>query len=295
MDSVKALTAGLIDYAGLFPPATLGMREAVQNYREYLTGPDSAYLGAFVLPVQRLEEFDDAVAPILAGSHSWRISLLVKDGGELLAPDGNLLPRSAHAKVRITSVEMALSAMGALPATPAKGAKQFETYIEVPVADDVATVMPKLAARGFRAKMRTGGITETAFPSTFHIIRFMRACSNSGISFKATAGLHHPLRAEFPLTYEKNSARAKMYGFLNVFLAAAFMWNGADDATAAKILEESDPSAIAFSSGGASWRGSDLSTNRIAAARESFAHSFGSCSFREPVDELKLLFTPATV
>ena len=295
MDSVRALTAGLIDYAGLFPPAALGMRDAVANYAEYLAGPDAGWLGAFILPHERIAEFEEAVSPLLSRSPVWRVSLLVKDGGDSLGSDGNLLLQSKHHTVRITALEMPFAAMDSLGSHPGKSSSPCDVYIEIPLDADVVAIVPKLASRGFRAKMRMGGVTGDAFPSTYHVVRFLRACCNAGVSFKATAGLHHPLRAEFPLTYEKNSPRAIMYGYLNVFLAAAFLWNSADDATAAKILEESDPSAIAFNPGGVSWQGNELSTNRLAAARESFAHSFGSCSFREPVDELKLLLSPAAV
>lgn len=295
MDSVSALMSGLIDYAGLFPPAGLGMRDAVANYAEYLGGPDSRSLGSFVLPVDRIPEFDEAVGQLPTPSGSWRISLLMKDDTqEVFGSNGSLRAHSAHDWVKAVSVEMPFKIFQSRDVTRSASTKPYETYVEVPVADDVISALPAIAAGNARAKMRTGGVSPDAFPSTYHIIRFMRACCSLGIAFKATAGLHHPLRAEFPLTYEPGSARARMYGFLNVFLAAAFMWNGADDGVAAKILEESDPSTFAFTSSGVSWRGIELSTNRIAAARESFAHSFGSCSFREPVDEMRTLLSATT-
>ena len=36
--AIEALLAGLIDYAGLYPPASLDMRAAVENYRKYRGG-----------------------------------------------------------------------------------------------------------------------------------------------------------------------------------------------------------------------------------------------------------------
>ena len=57
--------AGLTDYAGLFPPAELGMREAVRNYAEYLNGPDSACLGRFIVPADRIDEFEIAASDLL--------------------------------------------------------------------------------------------------------------------------------------------------------------------------------------------------------------------------------------
>ena len=287
--------SGLIDYAGLFPPAALGMREAVENYAEYLTGPDRSSLGSFIVPLERLDELDDSAASVVSDSSPWRISILVKEGAvDVMSADGTLLWGSAHPQITVASVEMPLSVFRSFGPASAKLSKSHQTYVEVAASDDVASILPSLSAASAAAKLRTGGVTAGAFPSVYHVVRFLRACCNLGLPFKATAGLHHPLRAEYPLTYEPASARARMYGFLNVFLAAAYVWNGADDDVAAKILDESDPSALTFTPDGVSWRGSELSTNRIAAARESFARSFGSCSFREPMDELQsLLSAPA--
>ena len=87
------------------------------------------------------------------------------------------------------------------------------------------TSQPRLAvlsAAGARAKVRTGGVTEGAFPASHALARFIQSCADAGVPFKATAGLHHPLRGEYRLTYEPGSPHGMMFGFLNVFLAAAF-------------------------------------------------------------------------
>jgi hypothetical protein len=101
--------------------------------------------------------------------------------------------------------------------------------------------------------------------------------------------LHHPVRGLFPLTYAPDSARETMYGFLNVFLAATILYRRSDRNLALSVLEESDPSAFSFSEGGITWRDTRVDAAQICAARSEFAISFGSCSFREPVDELREL------
>jgi hypothetical protein len=297
MESVKALTAGLIDYAGLFPPAELGMRGAVESYAEYFAGPDSASLGKFILPAERIGEFEQATANLLPKgrvSAPWPLSILVKaDLHSAIAQIRAFDSRHGDAREgggKVMAIEMPLAC---LPELSRPETQNCSVYVEVAASDDVVTLLPQLKNGGVNAKLRTGGVVDTAFPSSYHIIRFLRTCRDIGIAFKATAGLHHPVRAEFPLTYKLDSPRGTMFGFLNVFLAAAFMWNGADDSTAAKILEETDSSAFAFDDSAVNWRDQSLSVNRIAAARQSFAHSFGSCSFREPVDELKLLLSGA--
>ena len=54
---LRSLLTGLVDYAGLFPPAELAMAQAVEKYASYRKGAHTWMLGRFVLPVPRLEEF----------------------------------------------------------------------------------------------------------------------------------------------------------------------------------------------------------------------------------------------
>jgi hypothetical protein len=153
------------------------------------------------------------------------------------------------------------------------------SFVEI---TDLALV-PALAGRGLRAKIRTGGLVADAFPSTDSVARFLRACREAGIGFKATAGLHHPLRCVKPLTYEPNAPMGKMHGFLNVFLAAALL----DHAEA--VLNEEDPRAFTFDDEGASWRDQRVTTEALQKMRREFAISFGSCSFEEPIADLREL------
>jgi hypothetical protein len=144
-------------------------------------------------------------------------------------------------------------------------------------------ILPELARRGLRAKIRTGGITGDAFPTPERVAAFIRACKDAGVAFKATAGLHHPLRCVKPLTYEPNAATGTMHGFVNVFLAAAMV------DFAEEILREENPHAFVFSDDGVAWRGHEVSTEELARMRRDFALSFGSCSFEEPINDLKEL------
>jgi hypothetical protein len=141
---------------------------------------------------------------------------------------------------------------------------------------------------GQGAKIRTGGITTDAFPEGELIIRFARACHERGIRFKATAGLHHPMRCVKPLTYEPDAPTGPMHGFLNVFLTSAFMSVGADDASLKAILLEQDVSNFSFTEESVSWRKQiviDIET--IEQTRKNTIASFGSCSFTEPSTELR--------
>jgi hypothetical protein len=117
-------------------------------------------------------------------------------------------------------------------------------------------------------------------------VRFIRRCLEAGIRFKATAGLHHPLRAEYPLTYEVAAPRGVMFGYLNVFVAAALMRHGLTDAEAERVLSERDRDAFHITGDRIAWEGHTLTADDLRRVRDEVAVSFGSCSFREPVDEL---------
>jgi len=119
-------------------------------------------------------------------------------------------------------------------------------------------------------------------------VRFLGTCLREAVPFKATAGLHHPLRGVYPLTYEPGSACGRMYGFLNVFLATAFLAAGLGEADAGELLEESDPDTLTFGAADVTWRSLCLPLDRLAQSRRLLT-SFGSCSFREPIDDLTLL------
>jgi hypothetical protein len=154
-------------------------------------------------------------------------------------------------------------------------------YCEVALGD-----LDEVKRAGGFAKLRTGGVKPEAIPSVADVAAFIAACAERRLPFKATAGLHHPVRAQQPLTYDADPPRAVTHGFLNVFLAAAFAWHG--DCDLEPVLAETDPAAFRFDDR-AHWRDRSLSAEQVRAARTQFAHSFGSCSFEEPVRDLEAL------
>ena len=155
------------------------------------------------------------------------------------------------------------------------------TYSEVPIQQ-----LDEVQRAGCFAKLRTGGVKPEAIPSVEAVADFIRACAERRLPFKATAGLHHPIRASQFLTYEPDAPRAVMHGFLNVFLAACFAWHGQRDIE--PIIAEIDPTAFSFNDH-ARWGNRVLSAERVRDARLHFAHAFGSCSFEEPVRDLQAL------
>jgi len=170
------------------------------------------------------------------------------------------------------------SQVAELPGQPGNSATQ-QPFVEI---TDTGLI-PELAKHGLCAKIRTGGITPEAIPHPDRVATFIHVCAMHAVPFKATAGLHHPLRCVRALTYDADSPRATMHGFINVFMAAAFPHQ------AERILVEEDPHAFRFEDDAAWWRDHAVTTEHLAAVRREFAISFGSCSFEEPVAELKEL------
>ena len=152
------------------------------------------------------------------------------------------------------------------------------------------TLMPdirQVAAMGRKAKIRTGGLTGELIPPVTEVARFIDACRRHDVAFKATAGLHHPVRSQHNLTYETDSERATMHGFINVILSACLRHGGTSREAIEPVLAESRAEAFSFDSNGGGWGELRMQNDEIESARLRFMVSFGSCSFEEPIDELK--------
>ena len=294
-----ALLTDLIDYAGLFPPAGEDMITAVINYAEYLRGPDRAALGRFVVPLARLAELEDAAADLFprgATAEPWRVSVLVADDVRYAAEEmGKFNARhSAQARrglARVDVAELKASTIEEISNQQRDLPRTFISYFEIPLSGDVPSLIKAIRAVSSRAKIRTGGITREAFPGSQSIIDFLVLCRAELVPFKATAGLHHPLRGEYRLTYEPDSAKGMMYGFLNVVLAAALLDTGESEDLALAALEETNRAAFELGDDFLQWRDKRITAEQLSRVRNRVAISFGSCSFREPIDELTSLLT----
>lgn len=308
-DSLHALLDCAVDYAGLFPPAQLDMAAAVARFAEFRAGDEAWALGRFVVPVARLEELEAAAAPQLAAEGEaassrggrqparpapWRLSALA--GADPEADAAAVLRFNArHATgQRVDAIVDSVEARAASPADVERVAHALASvgvqgFVELPAAGDPRPLLEAARACGLRAKVRTGGTTPDAFPAPADLARFVVACAAAGVPFKATAGLHHALRGAHRLTYAPDAPSGTMFGFVNVFLAAAFAREGMAESDVARLLEESDPAAISFDDAGAAWRGVTITTESLARARREAILSFGSCSFAEPVEELRSL------
>jgi hypothetical protein len=292
VNAARALLAGLVDYAGLFPPAALPMEQAAAEYAKWRRSPEAWMLGRFVLPAGRLAELAraaDSHLPQAGSGDPWRLSALL--GPDVHGDSALVSAFNAKSAGRAVVDDVELKAGSAAEAEAALGALPpgLEAFVEVPLDGDLDAILAVLRARRARAKARTGGVVPEAIPAPGDVARFIGACARAGVPWKATAGLHHPVRAEHALTYAGDSPRAVMHGFLNVFAAGTLARAGASPADLEAVLREGDPTALRLGPDGLAWRHLRASTDEVREARRSFATSFGSCSFAEPVAGLREL------
>lgn len=290
--SVRTLLAGIVDYAGLFPPSQLSMGEAVLNYATYHNSNLNWMLGRFVVPAARLDEFVAEAKDFYTAKNNgaWKLSAL--DGGDLFETIRRIEDFNAAngAYARCDTLELKAAGAAEIERAAEILPSYLTPYFEIAVDESLSETVPALLLTRQRAKIRTGGITPETILSSHDIARFMRTCLAAGVPFKATAGLHHPLRCVKPLTYDPGSVKAKMHGFLNVFLAAAFIREGFKPALVQEILEEEFAEAFTFENNGIWWRQEYfLGLPQLQRLRESNLISFGSCSFTEPAEELQEL------
>jgi hypothetical protein len=289
-ESVHTLLAEIVDYAGLFPPSQISMAEAVTNYAAYKNSNYNWMLGRFIVPTARLDEFIESAYQLITpdAETPWRLSVLA---GEDIYESVRRVDRfntQNGSRVLCDALEVKAATVSKIENTVNILPNYLTAYFELPIDENLADLVSTLAIRGQRAKIRTGGLTADAFPSTAQIIRFTRTCLAANVPFKATAGLHHPIRCFKPLSYAPDAPYGTMHGFLNVCLAAGFARQGFKPNLLESLLEDEFSESFEFSDGGVTWhRDYILTVQQIARMREQNVISFGSCSFDEPIDDLK--------
>ena len=287
--ALETLLAGAIDYAGLFPPAALSLDDAVANYSRYLHAPDGWALGRFVAPAARLPELAETLGrlgPDQRGPVVWRVSAVLGPDVEVeLHRVREFNARVARHGARVDSLEAKVATPEDVDRLSTVASERLDRYGEVALTGDLVALLTAVARSHSFAKIRMGGTTAEAFPEPDWVVDFLHATHTAQVPFKATAGLHHPIRGIYRLTYQTDSAAAWMYGYLNLGLAVLLARASAASETIRAALLEEDPRAIRRD-GGLAWREWRFDLAHIAALRAESFHGFGSCSFREPMDEV---------
>lgn len=295
--STAAFMTHLIDYAGIFPPAALSLEEAVSRYASYLKDADAWMLGRFVCFAAQLSQLGPYL-DLFSESRPLRISALAPKNattenlvGQLEAIQREMERFNTEWGGRgcVDAVEVALPE-GLPGAACVRGCFQnaLPTFLEIPYnasfEENLPGVLDSLAQEKLGFKLRTGGVVTPAFPTCAQVASAIVGCRERGIPMKCTAGLHHPLRR-----YDA-SVQTKMHGFMNVFGAGILAHAHSLKAeTVQRIVEDSDASHFAFDMDGLGWQDLKANTEQISRVRREAMISFGSCSFDEPLAEMRAL------
>src|SRR5579871_3990676 len=201
-ESLRTLVASLIDYAGLFPPAALTMEPTVKNYDAYRRGENAWLLARLVMPVAKLSEFEIAIAqlpPSGAEPRAWRLTSslganVAADVAKVIEFNQKHAPAAGKDGFTIESVELRAANAKEIRAAASQIPKELQTYFEIPISNALEDSLAAIAEVGGHAKVRTGGESPEMFPSSADLAHFFSLCAQKNVSFKASAGLHRPVR-----------------------------------------------------------------------------------------------------
>ncbi|MBK9053094.1 MAG: hypothetical protein IPL78_19940 [Chloroflexi bacterium] len=304
--ALHSFLSGLIDYAGLYPPAQLPLHEAMKHYYDYLRSPDRWMLGHFVIGVGQL-------APLTAilNEHPYLLDVeplslaVVGQGG---ATEEDFLDNcredaaaiqaflEAHPnRVHVAQVELKPPAQTAAAAVTqllqnTKAVFSLPIYYELSLGEnweeqlDAAATGIAEFGPGAGLKLRTGGLVPEAFPSVSQVAAVLTACLDAKIPLKCTAGLHHPIR------HYRDEVQAKMHGFINVFGAGMLVYD--DNLSSSQlnlVISDEHADHFVFDERGFHWQVYEVKADQVAAARQSLFISFGSCSFDDPLNDMRAL------
>lgn len=312
-NATTAFLSRLIDYAGLFPPASLELPTALANYREYRDAPDAWMLGRFIVPAARLAETSTIAGEWFFPEDPWDFSILGRGGADwksfsagvtadladitafcqrhgegvrLGVYETRLPAKSWEALGTIISETLdAVDVLGGitpfLEAGPPPHDSENWKRNTLSIVDELAnTNYSRFTPAGF--KVRCGGTTPDLFPTPDQLAWVIGLCRDRKVPLKATAGLHHPIR------HFNQEVQAKMHGFLNVFGAGILAYtHNLDRATLTEILEDENPSHFHFDGDTFRWQALSADPEAIANARKVGVLSYGSCSFDEPREDLR--------
>jgi hypothetical protein len=260
------------------------------------------------VPVSRLGEFEVAASSLLPlvpecddeaqAPELWGVSALVADAGDLDTVRTDLETIEAF-NDRHTAVGAGAAIIDTIELKASSGEEidnvldllddDLYPYFELDHRSEVRGMLAAIAGLDGGAKVRTGGLEAAAHPTVDQLAHFIASCRMADVPFKATAGLHHPVRSH------QDSVGAKQFGFLNVFVGSAMLHSSRIDVKRLPdVLAEEDPGAFVCEADCIIWRDVSIDADAIAGARTRFSHSFGSCSFDEPTDELRGLDWPLT-
>ena len=312
--SLESLLKSIIDYAGLFPPASLNLDEAFTNYTKYQKDEYNWMLSNFIIPAKKLDDLSNLLQNSDTGSFpcsilgssgdtpdiflinmksdldNWRKFLDTNEKAtgkvyEVKLPEEVILSHDSNEVARF--IELVSDDIGETIGNEVT--LFFEGILKDDWKKNVGTVLEGIKAHNLNYnntgyKLRTGGVEASAFPSPEQVAYVIHQCLTHQIPMKCTAGLHHPVR------HFNEEVNTKMHGFLNIFGAGAIaVRHNVSEHEMVKVLNEENPAAFHFTEESFKWDNYEVSNEDIKQSRDALLISYGSCSFTEPIEDLQNL------
>lgn len=282
--AIRTAFSKLIDYAGLFPPAQLAMPQAVSEFASEREGAFSWILGRYIVPASCIGDLLNA----LPAGEAFPLSVILDTGIEGLAQIAQW--RENEPRLSIEALEIVLQPAQVEAFVRERRRVSFDpvpAFVELPRdarwTENLTVTMPVIGGAGLGAKVRCGGLEAKAFPSTEELATFIRCAADARVPFKATAGLHHPIR------HLDGATGFMMHGFLNLLAASAVALAGAGSEQVVEALEAENPSHFDFDDRGFSFDDYCFPSSDLKNVRTQGFVGYGSCSFSEPVEDLRAL------
>jgi hypothetical protein len=273
--AVPALFRHLVDDAAMFPPGDLPPAEALAAHDRHRQAPYRDLVGPFVCTDDQLTTVAGQAAGL--AQRPLQVAVVITGGAGGIEPVVRYGDRSPD--VTVTAVEVRLRAEEDLSRNALRVVRACDdcmdeenAFIEIGLEGAWERALDVVADAGYAAKLRTGGLDRSLFPSASQVAAFITACLDREVSFKCTAGLHHAIR------HTAHDTGFEHHGFLNVLLATRACLDGASHDAVIAVLEDRDGARLAA-------QARELSPEQAAGTRRWFT-SFGSCSIDEPRRDL---------
>jgi hypothetical protein len=277
MSTIPALFRHLVDDAAMFPPGELPLAQAVAAHREHRQAEYADLVGPFVCTDENLMK---VAAEARATGGPLEVSVVITGGAGGIEPAVRYGDRSADVVVK--AIEVRLRAEDDLSRNALRVVRACDdcldeenAFVEIGLDGAWERALDVVADAGYAAKLRTGGLDPSLFPTAEQIAAFITACLDREVAFKCTAGLHNAVR------HTAADTGFEHHGFLNVLLATRASLDGSSQDEQAAILESRDGETLAA-------KALELSEDQAVSTRRWFT-SFGSCSIDEPRHDLTTL------
>lgn len=311
--TLAALCAGLFDDAAVFPPGCSPVDQAWLRHRELHQGPYAGCIGPLLLApphvtplVDWLGAQDALGAPGMGGApglgvvgEEVHVVLVARAGvslGDLDTALADLVAARPSLGLRVVGLEVAhtpgwqrLLMLGLPLVVEAPRAGHLRDRVLAEVAG------ARAAGHLVRAKLRTQATASEPVPSAEELADFLLACTDHGVPFKLTGGLHHAVATGTPTTDQgadpaQTTAEAveHQHGALNVLLATHDVLHGTDRSEVTATLCTQDADILTH-------RTLELSATEVTGLRRAFT-TYGCCGVLDPLTELtELGLLPPTV